>query len=335
MSRMLLTLMLLPVSAALGQAPVPVSPVREILVPVSPTESLRVTLAGEGPAVVLVPGLFGSSFGYRHLLRLLPQAGFRAIVVEPLGIGRSPRPRKADYSLTAQADRIAAVLRQRGPEPAVIVAHSIGASMALRLAYRHPELVRAVIALDGGPAEAATTPGFRRAMRYAPWVKWLGGVRRIRPQMRKDLIAASGDSSWITPEVMDGYIAGAAADLDGTLLAFLSMSETREPERLAPHLGEIRCPVRLVLGTAPHKGGIEDKQVRLLRERLADFSIDSVAGAGQYLFEEQPSSVVRIIEHTVGRVTLSTTPRQRPPGRLRPTSTGKSPHELSRVGRRR
>lgn len=271
--------------------------------PVAATESLLVTTAGTGRTIVLVPGLFGSAFGYRHLLDLLPAAGFSVVVIEPLGIGRSPRPRRADYSLTAQADRIAAVLKQRAPEAVVVVAHSVGASMALRLAYRHPDLVRAVISLDGGPAEAAATPGFRRAMRYAPWIKWLGGMKRIRPKMRKDLIAASGDSSWITDEVMDGYTAGAAADLDGTLLAFLEMSEVREPERLAPHLSEIRCPVRLVLGTAPHKGGVEQKQVRLLRETLLDFSIDSVPGAGQYLFEEQPLSVVRIIERM-----MATTP---------------------------
>ena len=295
MSRMLLTLMLLPVSAALGQEPVPVPAVREILVPVSPTESLRVTLAGQGPAVVLVPGLFGSAFGYRHLLRLLPQAGFRAIVVEPLGIGRSPRPRKADYSLTAQADRIASVLPQIESQPVLVVAHSMGVSMALRLAYRHPERVRAVVALDGGAAEQVATPAFRRAMRYAPWIKWLGGMKRVRPKMRNDLIAASGDPSWVTDEVMDGYTAGAVADLDGTLLAFLAMSEVREPERLAPHLTEIRSPVRLVLGTAPHQGGVEEKQIRLLRERLPNFGIDTISGAGQYLFEEQPASVVEVI----------------------------------------
>jgi hypothetical protein len=73
------------------------------------------------------------------------------------------------------------------------------------------------------------------------------------------------------------------------------MSETREPERISPHLAEIRCPIRLVIGTAPHEGGIEPKQVQLLRDRLADFSIDSIPGAGQYLFEEQPSSVVAVI----------------------------------------
>jgi pimeloyl-ACP methyl ester carboxylesterase len=295
MPRVLLVLALCPVSYAHGQQlPRPVA-VQELLIPVAPAESLRVTLAGAGETVVLVPGLFGSAFGYRHLLELLPAAGYRAVVIEPLGIGRSPRPEHADYSLTAQADRMAAVLARLQVGPALVVAHSVGVSMALRLAYRHPELVGSVLALDGGPAEEAATPGFRRAMRYAPWIKWLGGVKRIRPRMRKDLIAASGDTSWVTDEVMAGYIAGATADLDGTLLAFLAMAEAREPERLAPHLAQVRCPVRLVLGTAPHQGGVESKQVDLLRARLPVFAIDSVPGAGQYLFEEQPASVISII----------------------------------------
>jgi pimeloyl-ACP methyl ester carboxylesterase len=271
----------------------------ELLVPVAAAESLRVTAAGTGPTVVLLPGLFGSAFGYRHLLALLPAAGYRAVVIEPLGIGGSPRPRGADYSLTAQAERIAAALDRLGDEPAVVVGHSLGVSLALRLAAHHPDRVRAVIALDGGPAEAAATPGFRRAMRYAPWIKWLGGVKRIRPKMRKDLLAASGDSAWVTDEVMDGYTAAAAADIDGTLLAFLAMAESRERDRLAPRLADVRCPVRLVLGTAPHEGGVDAKQVRLMAERLPDFAVDSIAGAGQYLFEEQPKAVAELIRRVM------------------------------------
>jgi pimeloyl-ACP methyl ester carboxylesterase len=295
MSRLLLALALLPVASAFAQTPSLPHGAQEYLVSVAAQESLRVTIAGSGETVVLVPGLFGSAFGYRHLLVMLPAAGFRTIVIEPLGIGRSPRPKRADYSLTAQADRLDAVLESLGEPPAIVVGHSLGASMALRLAYRHPARVRALIALDGGPAEQAATPGLRRAMRYAPWVKWLGGIKRIRPQMRKGLIAASGNASWVTNQVMDGYTAGARADLDGTLLAFLAMAEAREPEKLVPHLPLIRCPVRLVIGTAPHEGGVEPKQVQLLRDRLPDFSIDSIPGAGQYLFEEQPSSVVAAI----------------------------------------
>lgn len=281
-------------------AATPAAAQEEFLVPVAPAESLRVTIAGAGETIVLVPGLFGSAFGYRHLLRLLPAAGYRAVVIEPLGIGGSPRPRNADYSLTAQADRLAAALEHLESGPAVIVAHSVGASMALRLAYRHPELIRALVSLDGGPAEEAATAGFRRAMRYAPWIKWLGGMKRVRPRIRKDLIAASGDSSWVTEEVVDGYTAGAAADLDGTLLAFLAMAEAREPERLTPHLAEIRCPVRLVIGGAPHQSGVSPEQVRLMEERLPWFGIDSLPGAGQYLFEEQPEAVASLIQRAAG-----------------------------------
>ena len=294
MSRVTIALAFVPLCSAFAQAP-PLPPSTEMLVPVSSAESLRVTIAGEGPTVVLIPGLFGSAFGYRHLLEKLPAAGYRAVVIEPLGIGRSPRPRHADYSLTAQADRVATVLERLDVPPALVVAHSVGVSIALRLAYRHPERVAALIALDGGPTEEAATPGFRRAMRYAPWIKWMGGVKRIRPKMRKDLIAASGDTSWVTDEVMTGYVAGATEDLDGTLLAFLAMADAREPERLAPRLSQIRCPVRLVVGTAPHQGGVAPDQVRLLQDRLPSFGIDSIAGAGQYLFEEQPEAVEKII----------------------------------------
>ena len=157
MSRSLLVLVLLPLASAFAQTPWPPQGIQEYLVPVAPQESLRVTIAGSGETVVLVPGLFGSAFGYRHLLEMLPAAGFRTIVIEPLGIGRSPRPKRASYSLTAQADRLDAVLGSLNEPPAIVVGHSLGASMALRLAYRHPGRVRAL--MGAGRAGAPLSGG--------------------------------------------------------------------------------------------------------------------------------------------------------------------------------
>src|SRR6266550_2417302 len=128
----------------------------------SAAESVAVTVTGTGDPVVLVPGLFGSAFGYRTLIPLLTDAGYRAIVVEPLGVGNSARPQHADYSLTAQADRIAAALDRLGVRQAIVVAHSLGASMAFRLAYRRPDLVAGIVSLDGGPAESPATRAVRR-----------------------------------------------------------------------------------------------------------------------------------------------------------------------------
>jgi len=267
-------------------------------VSVAPLESLHVVVVGpaEGLPVVLVPGLFGSAYGFRHLLPLLTEAGYRAIVIEPLGIGGSARPARADYSLTAQAGRLAAVLDTLGVGPVLLVAHSLGASMALRVAVRRPDLVRGVVSLEGGPAEAAATAGFRRAMRLAPWVKVFGGVRRIRRAVHRSLVAASGDTTWVTDEVVAAYTAGAAADLDATLLAYLRMAEAREPERLAPRLGDVHVPVRLVLGAAPHAGGPAAAERELLRARLPWFAEDTVAGVGHYLHEERPAAVLEAVQ---------------------------------------
>lgn len=258
-------------------------------------ESLQVTIVGTGDPVVLIPGLFGSAFGYRKVLPLLADAGYHAIVVEPLGIGGSARPPRADYSLTAQADRVAAVLDRLGVAGAILVAHSLGAAVAYRLAYRRPDLVRGIVSLDGGPAEAATTRGFRRALELAPWIKLFGGMRLIRKKIRRDLIAVSGDTTWVTDEVVNGYTAGAARDLDGTLRAFLAMARSREPERLAPHLAEIRCPVRLVIGTAPHGSGVSPAEALALARALPWFAVDSVARTGHFVQEEQPEAVLRAL----------------------------------------
>src|SRR2546422_7912236 len=96
------------------------------MVPLAATESLQVETSGAGPPVVLIPGLFGSEFGFRKLVPLLNGAGYRTIVVEPLGIGSSARPPRADYSPPAPADRVARGLDFLRIPPAVVVSHPPG-----------------------------------------------------------------------------------------------------------------------------------------------------------------------------------------------------------------
>jgi pimeloyl-ACP methyl ester carboxylesterase len=133
----LVIVMLTVVLALLG--PPDTAVVRDI--PVAAGEILRTTSVGSGRPVVLIPGLFGAAFGYRKIVGPLAELGYRAIVIEPLGFGWSSHPRRANYSLSAQTTRMAAVLDSLGIDHALIVAHSTGASIALRLAYQRPDLV--------------------------------------------------------------------------------------------------------------------------------------------------------------------------------------------------
>lgn len=281
---------------------------RVVRVVVAPGESLQVTIQGQGAPIVLLPGLLGSAFSYRLVTASLVAGGFQTVVIEPLGLGGSSRPSRANYSLTAQSERVAVTMNRLGIPPAFVVAHAVGASIALRLAYRHPELVRGIVSLDGGPAEAAATPGFRRAMRLAPWVKMFGGIRLVQRKLREEMVAASADPSWVTDEIMAGYTAGQAADLDGTLRAYLRMAGAREPERLSANLHRIQCPVRLVVGSAPHPGGISRDEIARLRAVLPDFSLEEVAGAGHFLQEERPDAVSAAVLRLTGHLAVATAP---------------------------
>ncbi len=263
-------------------------------VSVAHAETLTVRIQGTGAPVVLIPGLFGSAYGYRHVVPLLTDAGYQTIIIEPLAMGGSSRPSRADYSLTAQAARIAAVLDTLRLTGAIVVGHSAGAAIAFRLALQRPDLVRAIVSLEGGPAEAAATPGFRRAMSLAPMIR-LAGSGFVRGRIHRGLIASSGDTAWVTDEVIAQYTAGATADLSATLRAYLRMSEAREPERLAPRLAQLRCPVLLIVGEAPHDGGPGAAERGLMQRSIAGLSTESVPGAGHYLQEERPDRVASAV----------------------------------------
>jgi hypothetical protein len=46
------------------------------------------------------------------------------------------------------------------------------------------------------------TPAVRRALRFAPWIKLFGGVRLLQRNVRSLLLESSGDSTWVTDEVI-------------------------------------------------------------------------------------------------------------------------------------
>jgi len=133
-------------------------------------------------------------------------------------------------------------------------------------------------------------------------------VKLIRRKIRNLLLSSSGDSTWVTDDVIQAYTAAASRNLDATLKVYLAMANAREPEKLAPHLAEIHCPVRLLVGATRHEGGVGDQEVTLFQQTLRSFALDSAVGAGHFIQEEQPQAVVT----AVSRLRASANPRLDP-----------------------
>jgi pimeloyl-ACP methyl ester carboxylesterase len=263
---------------------------------VAPGEILHTTVIGSGEPVVLIPGIFGGAFGYRKITGPLVARGYRCIVIEPLGYGRSSYPDGADYSFTAQTERVGRALDSLGVREALFIANSTGASIALRLALANPTLVRGILSINGGPAESAATPGMKKAFRLGGFITKLAvNEGKLRHDVRREIVKNSGDTTWVTQRVIREYTAGQAADVDGAIDAFRSMSKSKENESLHDQLDEIRVPVRLLVGGVSHPSGVKQDERELLAEMIPDFELESVPGSGQYVHEEQPEAVLKAL----------------------------------------
>ncbi len=288
-------MLVLPLGLALAllQAPAPDSTSRQIVV--APAESLQVTVMGprSGPPVVIIPGLISPAYAYRHVLSPLAAAGVHVIVVEPLGVGQSSRPGTADYSHTMQAVRVAAVMDSLGVRHVVLMGNAVGTAIALRLTLARPELVGRLLLVEGGALETAAVPGVKTALKFAFLVRLFAGRGRVRKELKKGLIASSGDTTWVTETAIDNYTAGSAGDVGAVLRALKGMQRAVEPGPLTPRLGRITVPVRLLVGGAAHDGGVSAGRIRALRQRLHSFTEVTVPGAGLHIHEEQPELIVR------------------------------------------
>lgn len=265
-------------------------------------ETLHVSLRGVGHPVLIIPGLFGAVEGFSRVSDSLVASGYRVLVVEPLGVGASSRPKGADYSLTAQAERMAAVMTMLDLQPAVVVAHSVGAAIGLRLALLHPELVSTVISLEGGPTETIATPGLHRALKWAPLLRLLGSGP-VRGKIARQMRESSGDTTWLSDSVIAVYTSGPSRDLGATLRALKGMADAVEPWPLGAALERITCPVVLVQGLAPHEGG-PNADARARMATIPRFTLVTLPGVGHYSFEEAPGLVVDVIRHARSAHTL-------------------------------
>ena len=106
-------------------------------------------MGGDGPAVLLIHGMAGSSRTWKDVTDLMVR-DHTVIAPDLLGHGESAKP-MGDYSLGAFASGLRDLLGVIGVDRVTVVGQSLGGGVAMQLAYQHPELVdRLVLVCSGG-----------------------------------------------------------------------------------------------------------------------------------------------------------------------------------------
>ena len=106
---------------------------------------------GAGPAIVGIHGGGSTAAFWSDAAREWGKRG-RAIVYDRRGCSRSERPEPYSTDVHQQADDAAALIDALEAAPAIVVGRSYGGAIALDLALRYPERVRALVQLEGTAA---------------------------------------------------------------------------------------------------------------------------------------------------------------------------------------
>ena len=136
--------------------------------------------AGEGPLLVMIHGIAGSSGTWVPVMPLLAER-YTVIAPDLLGHGESAKPR-GDYSLGAYASGVRDLLGVLGHERATVVGHSLGGGVAMQFAYQFPQMAERLVLVCSGGLGKEVTPAAAGPHRPGHRVRAAGGAAPRAPR---------------------------------------------------------------------------------------------------------------------------------------------------------
>lgn len=159
---------------------------------------------GQGPVMLLLHGLGGSLYDWRHMIEPLSRT-HRVIALDFLGSGESDKPPDVDYGFAAQAVRVARFLDALGIRRVTLVGNSYGGGVTLLFALRWPERVERMVLID--PACYADRIPLFVPLGRMPGVECLSKRLPVEPFVRWFLRSAYADPKKLTQEEIAAYVA--------------------------------------------------------------------------------------------------------------------------------
>jgi pimeloyl-ACP methyl ester carboxylesterase len=261
-----------------------------------PLDGVRVRCqrAGSGPPLLLVHGLMGYSFSWRHAVPFLaPHATVYAIDLP--GAGFSERPPGMNCSLRASAERVLRFMDSVGLSDCDLLGTSHGGAVAMRAAALAPERVRRLILV--APVTPWSPHGKRLSLflsshPIAPlFVKLAPRLGVLQDFYFRRLW---GDTRRIQPGTLEGYMKpllkpGAFKYGIGVLQSW--NQDLAELESLLPRVADIAT--LLVWGSLD--AAVNPASAAKLKEQFRDCRLLMLEGVGHLPYEEVPDEFNRAV----------------------------------------
>jgi esterase len=203
--------------------------------------ALHVEERGQGDPILCIHGTGSSTELWSDAAKRLAAHG-RTIIYDRRGFGRSERSEAPAVGVPEHVADAAALLDALDASPAIVIGRSYGGEVALELALRHPDRVRALALLEGG--------GLSLGDELGEWIAKVDARLDEAAQRDPDSVGETlmrevlGDDGWeAMPETAQAvFVANSAA--------ILAEERAGMPDVDPAELAEVRCPVLLIGATS-------------------------------------------------------------------------------------
>jgi magnesium chelatase accessory protein len=249
---------------------------------------------GAGPTLLLLHGTGSATHSWRDLLPLLA-VHFRVLAPDLPGHGFTIGRPAGGLSMRAMARATGELLAKLDVAPDIIVGHSAGAAIALRMVLDTPAQPRAVVGLNPAlmpfPGLAAKLfPTLARALFVNPFAPHIfaaiargpGEAGRFLERSTGSKIDAVGVEYYRRLFATSEHCAGA-----------ITMMADWDLESLARDLPRVSIPVLLVHGA--NDAAIPLSSVEAAAKLMPNASVEVLPGLGHLAHEEKPADIAALI----------------------------------------
>ncbi|AYC34020.1 alpha/beta fold hydrolase [Pseudomonas cavernae] len=198
---------------------------------------------GNGPVVLWLHGSGPGASGFSNFKGNYPEfvaAGYRNLILDLPGFGRSDKPEDAQYNLEFFVKAVSAFLKAIDVQRCTLLGNSLGGAIALGLALAEPKTVETLILMAPGGVEE------RETYFQMPGIQRMVGLYNQGPldieQMRQIMSLQLFDASQLPDSLLAERVAVAVHQPRNLFTTMLVPNMTER-------LGELRMPILGFWGT--------------------------------------------------------------------------------------